>query len=260
VQTSDYSAEYGASAGAVVTVVTKSGTNELHGSAFEFLRNSAFDARDYFQPASTPTPLLVEQHFGGSAGGRIVRNRAWWHAAYQRTHITQGSKASGAVPLAQERNGVFSVPVFDPSNTIANPAGSGSVRDPFPNNTIPANRFDKIGRSLVSRYPDPLLSDAADNYSNNPPNSTRTHNATVRGDVKLTDRNSLFTRCSLDQGSFHALPLLPEGAQTGVVCDVSGRSIGVGYTRIVSPAVVNEARFAYNKVALPMTLRSRWKT
>jgi hypothetical protein len=249
VQTSNYSAEYGASAGAVVTVVTKSGTNEFHGSAFEFLRNSAFDARDYFQPAALSKPLFVEHQFGGSVGGRVVKNRAWWHAAYQRTHISQGSKASGAVPLPQERNGQFSVPVFDPMTTIPNPAGSGSLRDPFPNNTIPANRFDKIGKGLVNRYPDPLLAGAV-NYSNNPLNSTRTHNATVRGDVKLSDRNSLFVRWSLDQGSFHALPLLPEGAQTGVVRDVPARSYGVGYTRIVSPAVVNEARFAYNEVGL----------
>ena len=84
VQTSNYSAEYGASAGAVVTVVTRSGTNEFHGSGFEFLRNSALDARDYFQPASAPKPLLVEHQFGGSLGGRVIRNRAWWHAAMIR--------------------------------------------------------------------------------------------------------------------------------------------------------------------------------
>src|SRR5712691_2608274 len=99
VQTSNYSAEYGASAGAVVTVVTRSGTNELHGSAFEFLRNSAMDARDYFLPASAPKPLFVEHQFGGSVGGRIVRNRAWWHTAYQRSHISQGTTAGGTVPL-----------------------------------------------------------------------------------------------------------------------------------------------------------------
>jgi hypothetical protein len=250
VQTSNYSAEYGAAAGAVVTVVTKSGTNELHGSAFEFSRNSAFDARDYFQPVSATKPLFVEHQFGGSAGGRIVKNRAWWHAAYQRTHVSQGSTASGAVPLPQERNGQFSVPVFDPLTTGPNPAGSGSLRDPFPNNTIPTNRFDKTGKSLVDRYPNPLYPGAAINYTNNPLNATRTHNATVRGDVKLSDRNSLFARWSLDQGSFRALPLLPQGAQTGVVRDVPARSYGVGYTRIFSPAVVNEARFAYNQVGL----------
>src|SRR6476659_6275146 len=110
VQTSNYSAEYGASAGAVVTVVTRSGTNELHGSAFEFLRNSAADARDYFQPATTLKPLYIEHQFGGALGGRIIRNRAWWQTSYQRTHISQGSTASGVVPLAAERSGIFAIP------------------------------------------------------------------------------------------------------------------------------------------------------
>ena len=249
VQTSNYSAEYGASAGAVVTVVTKSGTNDFHGSAFEFLRNSAADARDYFLPPSAPKPLFVEHQFGGSAGGRIVRNRAWWHTAYQRSHISQGSTASGVVPQPRERAGVFAVPIFDPLTTRPNPAGTGSIRDTFPDNTIPAARFDKLGKSLVDRYPNPNQSGAA-NYFNNPLNSTRTHNATVRGDLRLSDRDSVFARWSLDEASFFALPLLPLGAQTGVTRDVPARSVGIGYTRLLSNAMVNEARFAYNKVGL----------
>ncbi len=249
VQTSNYSAEYGASAGAIVTVVTKSGTNDLHGSALEFLRNNAFDARDYFLPATAKKPLFVEHQFGGSVGGKIIRNRAWWHTAYQRTHISQGSTASGAVPLAQEKNGVFATAVFDPLTTRPNPAGTGSIRDAFPNNTIPSNRFDSLGKSLVDRYPNPQ-SAAAINYFNSPLLSTRSHNATVRGDVKISDKDSLFARWSLDQGAFGALPLLPLGAQTGVVRDVPARSFGIGYTRILKPTMVNEARFAYNFVGL----------
>lgn len=249
VQTSNYSAEYGASAGAVVTVVTRSGTNELHGSAFEFLRNSAMDARDYFQPAGSAKPLFIEHQFGGSAGGRFVRNRAWWHAAYQRSHISQGTSSSGVVPLAPERNGVFSVPIYDPLTTAANPAGSGAVRDLFPNNTIPAARFDKLGKMLVDRYPNPNQAGNI-NYFNNPLASTRTHNATVRGDVRVSDKDTLFARWSLDQAAFSALPLLPPGAQTGVLRDVPARSIGFGYTRLISSTIVNEARAAYNHVGL----------
>lgn len=250
VQTSNYSAEYGASAGAVVTVVTKSGTNDFHGSALEFLRNNAFDARDYFLLPAAKKPLFIEHQYGGSAGGKIVKNRAWWHTAYQRTHISQGSASSGAVPLASERAGVFGVPVFDPATTRTNPAGAGSVRDPFPNNAIPAARFDALGKSLVDRYPNPQVPGAAINYFNNPLLSTRSHNATVRGDFKLSDKDTIFARWSLDQGAFSALPLLPLGAQTGVVRDVPSRSFGVGYTRIITPTMINEARFAYNKVGL----------
>lgn len=250
VQTSNYSAEYGASAGAVVNVVTKSGTNELHGSAFEFARNNHFDARDYFLPATAAQPLYIQHQFGGSLGGPAIKNRAWWHTAYQRTSITQGDTQTGNVPLAAERGGVFSVPMYDPLTSRANPAGSGSIRDVFANNTIPASRFDRIGKSLADRYPEPNQPGVARNYITSPSLTTRTHNATVRGDIRLSDQDTLFLRWSLDEAAFSALPLLPLGAQTGVVRDVPARSWGTGYTRVLNPAMVNEFRFAYNFVGL----------
>lgn len=248
VQTSNYSAEYGASAGAVVTVVTKSGTNEIHGSAFEFLRNNAFDARDYFLPATSPQALYIQHQFGGSAGGPIKRNRIWWHTAYQRTSITQGDTQTGTVPLASERNGVFSTPIYDPLTTRVE--NGVTVRDPFPNNTIPSNRFDPIGKALADRYPNPNQLGTARNYVNSPSLTTRSHNATVRGDMRITDKDSLFVRWSLDQGAFTAQPLLPLGAQTPVIRDVPARSWGVGYTRVISTPMVNDLRFAYNYVGL----------
>src|SRR6185436_6145653 len=126
----NFSAEYGASAGAVVNVVTKSGTNELHGSAFEFLRNNAFDARDFFQPSASPTPLYIQHQFGGALGGPFIKNRAWWHTAVQRTHISQGQTYTSTLPLPAQVAGNFgSVPVYDPSTTRANPNGAGNVRD-----------------------------------------------------------------------------------------------------------------------------------
>jgi hypothetical protein len=250
VQTSNYSAEYGASAGAVVNVVTKSGTNQWHGSAFEFARNSAFDARDYFLPATSKQPLYIQHQFGGSLGGPVIKNRAWWHGAYQRTSITQGDTQIGNVPLADQRNGIFTTPVFDPATTRPNPNGTGFIRDPFPNNTIPANRFDPIGKRLVDLYPDPTRPGIAANYLSNPSLTTRTHNATIRGDIKISDADTLFVRWSLDEAAFGAAPLLPQGAQTGVVRDVPARSWGTGYTRVLNPSMVNELRFAYNYLGL----------
>lgn len=248
VQTSNYSAEYGASAGAVVTVVTKSGTNEFHGSAFEFLRNNAFDARDYFLPATAKQALYIQHQFGGSIGGPIKRNRIWWHGAYQRTSITQGDTQTGTVPLASERNGIFSTPIYDPQTTRVE--NGVTVRDLFPNNTIPASRFDPIGKALADRYPNPNQPGLARNYITNPSLTTRSHNATIRGDMRISDKDSLFLRWSLDEGAFGAQPLLPQGAQTGVVRDVPARSWGVGYTRVVSTTMVNDLRFAYNYVGL----------
>jgi len=249
VQTSNYSAEYGASAGAVVNVVTKSGTNQWHGSAFEFLRNNKMDARDYFLPATSKQPLYIQHQFGGSFGGPIVRNRAWFQTAYQRTHISEGEVGTATIPLQAERNGVYTMNVFDPLTTRPNPNGAGSIRTQFPGNAIPASRFDRIGKSLVDRFPNPNLPGTARNWVSNPLQATRSHNGTVRGDVRLTDRDSLFVRYSIDDGVFSRLPILPVGAQTGVDREIPARSYGIGYTRIVSPAMVNDVRFASNFVA-----------
>ena len=99
VQTANFSAEYGASAGAVVNVVMRGGTNEIHGTAFEFLRNSAFDARDFFQPSTTNRPLFIQHQSGGSAGGPVKKNRVWWFGAYERTHISSATTTTSTVPL-----------------------------------------------------------------------------------------------------------------------------------------------------------------
>jgi len=251
VQTSNFSAEYGASAGAVVNVVTKSGSNELHGSAFEFLRNSTFDARDFFQPAGRAKPLYIQHQFGGSLGGPIRRNRAWFHGAYQRTHISEGDTFASTVPLAAHKQGSFgSVNVFDPATTRPNPAGAGFIRDSFPNNTIPAARFDRVGKSVIDLYPDPQLAMAAQNYVNNPIHATRFHNATLRGDLRINDGNSVFGRFSFDDGEFLRQSILPEPATTGTRREQPAKSVGLGYTRVLSPRTVNEFRFAWNRVGV----------
>jgi hypothetical protein len=251
VQTSNYSAEYGASAGAIVNVVTKSGSNDIHGSAFEFLRNSALDARNFFQPSNVPTPLYIQHQFGGSLGGPLRKDRAWLFGAFQRTQIDQGETYTATVPSLASRQGIFgSAPVFDPASTRPNPSGTGSIRDPFPGNVLPAARFDPIGKSIVDRYPAPQFTTAARNYVNNPLDSTRINNATFRGDVRATNADTMFARLSFDRQNFLRNPSLPPPANTGTLRQQPAWSVGYGYTRVFSPTVVNEFRFAWNRVAV----------
>jgi hypothetical protein len=251
VQTSNFSAEYGASAGAVVNVVSKSGTNEFHGSVFEFARNSAFDARDFFTPAGSAKPLYVQHQYGGALGGPVKRNRGWFMASYQRTHISEGDNVVSTVPTVDQKSGIFGATnIFDPASTRPNPAGSGFIRDRFLNNVIPASRFDSIGKRLVDYYPDPQFVAAARNYVNIPIHGTRYHNATFRGDLRLSDRDSLFARFSFDDGTFDRKSSLPEPATTGTIRDQPARSLGLGYTRVLTPATVNELRFAWNRVSV----------
>ncbi|PYV16062.1 MAG: hypothetical protein DMG07_08470 [Acidobacteria bacterium] len=250
VQTSNFSAEYGASAGAVVNVVTKSGTNQLHGSAFEFHRNSALDARDFFAAPDAHKPLLVQHQFGGSLGGPAVRNRAWWFAAFERTHVSQETTLTSTVPTRDMKEGRFgATPIFNPTTTRREADGSFS-RDPFPGNTIPASFFDPVGQRLIVLYPDPMFAGAARNFVRSPLESTRVGNATFRGDVQVTSKDQMFGRLSFNLADFLKLAALPEPANDNTRRNNDSWSVGYGYTRTFSPKLINELRFAWNRVTV----------
>jgi len=244
VQTSNYSAEYGSSAGGVVSVVTRSGTNQIHGSAFEFLRNSAFAAKDFFaQPG--PKPLLVFNQYGGSLGGPLKRNRAWLFGAYQRTDIRQDTVLFSTVPTQLAREGVFSTPIYDPATTVVN--GTVATRTPFPNNVIPAERFSQIGKALADRYPMPNLPGTANNFVRTAPVTTKVDNATFRGDVQVSSKDTMFARFSLNDSTMHGEPSLPPPAATPVDQKLPAYNVGFGYTRVFSSTLVNEFRMAWSR-------------
>src|SRR5205823_7924860 len=135
--TGNYDAEYAQAGGAVIQVETKSGSNEFHGSLFEFLQNNFTNARNPFSEPDGPPPLRWNQ-FGGSLGGPLVKNKLFFFTDYQGTRRRTGGSGIFTVPTAAERNGDFSglgVPIFDPNT--GTPDGTG--RTQFLNNRIPSN-------------------------------------------------------------------------------------------------------------------------
>lgn len=142
--TSNYSAEYGRTAGAVVNVITRSGTNEFHGSLFEFLRNRSLNARNFFQADTT---ALVQNQFGGSAGGRIIRDRTFFFGSYQGfLRRTADFRNRALVPTSTERSGDFSNTVIGGQPLV--------VRDPvtsqpFPGSRIPTSRLSQVGLNYL---------------------------------------------------------------------------------------------------------------
>jgi Carboxypeptidase regulatory-like domain len=155
VQTSNYNAEFGQNAGGVVSVVTKSGTNGFHGNVFEFLRNGAFNARNYFAKSVDP---LKRNQFGGTLGGPVVRDRTFFFAGYQGTRIrdTLGGQ-SAFVPTDANLSGDFSAMLS--ATNPNNPLGRAVIiKDPnngnaFPNNQIPTNRFDPATVAMLKYLP-----------------------------------------------------------------------------------------------------------
>ncbi len=250
VQTSNYSAEFGASAGAVVSAITKSGTNQFHGSAYDFLRNDQMDASDFFaQPGVKP--LLVQNQYGGSLGAPVIKNRAWVFGAYEGTHTRSESVAFATLPTAAMRAGNFgSTPIFDPATTAPNPNGSGYVRTEFPGNVIPASRFDPIGQQIINFYPAPNLPGLANNYTANVPQLQDNHNMVVRGDVQVSAKDSMFLRGSVTRFSIDANNPLPPPAQDPVDRTIHSEGIGYGYTRTFSGTMVNEFRFSWTRMII----------
>ena len=137
--TSNYDAQYGRSVGGVINVITKSGSNEFHGSLFEFLRNRSLNARNFFQATTTP---LVQNQYGGSVGGPIIKNKTFFFFSPQwYSQRTAAFQNSALVPTAAERNGDFSN-----AQTIKDPL----TGQPFPNNIIPSSRVSPIAQAYLN--------------------------------------------------------------------------------------------------------------
>src|SRR3954452_10051476 len=156
VETNNYSAQYGYSAGAVVNANIKSGTNRFHGDVFEFLRNDSLDARSYFASPTARKPVLQQNQFGGVLGGPIVRNKAFFFGSYERSSINRGNTYVVSVPTMAQRNGDFAgqATIYDPATTVS--LGSGVfTRTAFAGNRIPLTRFDPATQKLLAVVPTP---------------------------------------------------------------------------------------------------------
>ncbi len=228
VQTSNFSAENGRYP-LQVMVATKSGTNAYHGSLWEFARNSAFAARNYFE---TTTPKLVQNQYGAAGGGRILRDRTFFFGSFEALRIRQNQIFNDAVPAPAMLNGDFSsltTPIIDPM-----------TGNPFPGNQIPASRFDA---AAVSFFPYLLQPNAADgNYHAVAPTKTDTTSGTARIDHVLTQKQHLYgrwVRYDSPQLFYGYSPKVYETNQT------VQQSFTLNYVYTISPKVVFSANAGY---------------
>jgi hypothetical protein len=196
IQTNLFSADQGRNSGATINVISKSGSNEWHGSAYEFLRNDATDARNFFLPNK---PTLRQNQFGGSFGGKIIKDKLFFFTNYEGFQRRQERAFVNSVPTADMRAGNFGAvrDIFDPNSLRAAPGTrSGFTRDPFPNRTIPANRFDPIMSRMIQAYPLPTRGGIVNNHTSSPKESQRWNQVDGRVDWNINERNNLFARYS----------------------------------------------------------------
>jgi hypothetical protein len=209
VQVCNYDAQF-ASGGAVVNVITRSGANEFHGSAFEFLRNSDLDARQF---SDASKPQFQQNQFGGAIGGPIRKNRTFFFADYQGTRIHTAATSIVTVPTAAMRAGDFSAypaVLYDPATY--DPATN--TRAAFPGNIIPTYRFDPIAMKLLALFPLPNLPSIKNNLRINPLQVNAQDQFDVRGDQVLGKRDSMFARYTWGRAdiAYPQTPVMIDGA------------------------------------------------
>lgn len=251
VQTNSYAAEYGRAMGSVVNVNTKSGTNDLHGTAFEFLRNEKLDAKNFFDPPDRPKPPFKRNQYGFSVGGPLVipklidgRNRFFWFGDYEGTRIRESSTTNSTIPTLRMRNGDFGELLTQLNRTIRDP----QTNQPFPGNVIPQTRLDPLARTLIDLYPQPQNSSVAVNYLYQAPARQDVDKWDVRTDAVLSSRDSMFWRLSKQDLNSPGVPPLPPPVYGANAFDfiTEGINTGANWSRTWSPTMVMSVRGAWN--------------
>jgi len=239
VVTSPFTAEYGRAAGGAIVVTTKSGTNRMFGTAYDYFRNEGFDSKSYFaKRQNLDKPANDQNQFGLNIGGPIVRNRAFFFADFEATRITQGVLRNSRVATAAERTGVFTVAIRDPLTGL-----------PFANNTIPADRIDPVARNIMNLLPLPNAS-GTNNFIRQPNVEDDGERYLVKGDVKASDQDNMFVRfIYTDRTRF--VPGFLGGLLDGTATSAWGRNflksystVG-GWTKVLGDTMVNELRVSW---------------
>jgi len=236
-----YSPEYGRSNGGTVMVIGKSGTNLIHGTLFEFLRNEDLNARNYFAPNGA-RPEFRRNQYGFTLGGPIRKNRTFFFADWQGTRLRTGVTRQSVVPTIAQRSGIFTTTIFDPAT---------SPRTAFPNNTIPTNRFDPLALQVLQHYPLPNAS-GANNFIFTGVEPDNQDQFDARLDHIFTSRHRVFGRYSYLRDDDTPVPFLPDGSgsiTSGVIGHAltRGDSIASEYDWSISPSTLNQARFGYSR-------------
>ncbi len=251
VQSHNDKAEFGGVLGGIINVISKTGTNEFHGSVWEFLRNSALTARDPFGDAANEKPATFRQNqFGAAVGGPIARNKTFFHAAYEGWRYSRPRSNRYYVPTSEQLGGDFSNwptgrVLFDPLTTRTDPETGALMRTPFQGNMIPSSRLNQPMQAYLRGYYDSpnLTGDADFNVVNNDPSTNNADNYQVRADHNFSDMDRAWFRFSMIDGA----QLDPVTQLINSVGEFPFFNYGGGWFHSFSPNVVMDHSFGYAK-------------
>lgn len=253
VATNSFSAEYGRAAGGVVNVVLKSGTNEFHGTAFGFLRNQVFDAKNFFARPDQPKPAFKRSQFGGALGGPIVRDKTFFFGDYEGTRVRESRTVVNTIPTLAMRSGDFSglgITIFDPMTFDP----ITRTRQPFPNNRIPDARIDPVARPAAAWFPTPQNSLRTGNFVFTPPLHENVDKFDVKADHVFNSQDNVYFRYSYQRNFKPPSPNLPPPAwgfslQGSSSTEDTGQNMALVWNHIFTPRLITATRVAWNYLA-----------
>jgi outer membrane receptor protein involved in Fe transport len=249
--TNPYSAEYGRSPGAAVSVSTKSGTNQIHGLAYEYVRNQLFDANDFFSNRNKlKKPENNQNQFGGNFGGPLIKDHLFGFFNYEGTRIKQGVSRISTVPLPNERIGDFS-----PATGAAVGVTYPTIYDPttglpFANNQVPSGSIDPVVAQLIALFPLPNLPGELNNYARNALAVDNNDSYNGRIDWSASSQDTVFGRFSYSNRS-RFIPGFFGGIADGTSTSAWGRqklksdSFVLGWTHAFSPRLLNSFHLGF---------------
>jgi len=249
IQKSMYPAEFGGKGSALIHVATKAGGNVMHGSLFEFHRNSQFDAHNYFDVKDAPVPPLRQNQFGGVLGGPLLKDRAFFFMSYEGLRMNRSLTRTFSVPSGPIRTGDFTgfAPICDPL------AGASGSCTPFANNQIPLGRIDPIAAAFLQHVPLATSSAQFQNLTSVQELKRDIHQFSVRVDHRLANADQMFGRFS----TFDADEVQPFGTSSlqetlvpgfGRTLGTKTRNLSVSHTHPIGTTRLNELRFGWMRV------------
>ena len=247
--TNSFSAEYGRTGGGVILATIKSGANSYHGTLFEFLRNDALNARNFFARPTDTKPVLRQNQFGFAFGGPIRRDKTFFFSDWQGTRVRTAAVRTSVVPTLALRSGDLRGfnPVYDPDSTRV--VGGQVLRDPIPDNLISSARFDPAAAKVLAFYPEPNGPGLARNYVLAGPGKRGADQGDLRIDHNAREAVKLMGRYSINPTDNVPSPTFPTpGNPSNYPSQGRQQNAVLSYLHTLRPTLINELRAGFNRV------------
>jgi len=238
VQTNNFSAEFGRAGGAVINATFRSGTNDFHGTAWEFNRNTSLNATGFFKPTSGVKPELSRNQYGGVFGGPIVRNRSFFFVNYEGFRQTSSTVTFASIPTMAQRQGQLGRPIVNPL--------TGAV---YADGVIPASAITPFARSVLDGLPEPTRPGTSNNFDSLPERTDDNDKVDVKVDQQFGSQTSAFVRFSHRKVNNFEPPPIPgeTSSPSNAFVEVLNQQLALGVTRTLSSRSLLEVRFGLSR-------------